>query len=154
MKSERRRQDERRAKKLRQVARRIKHGPSMVRRMTPVKRAVQIRRQHGRQGPWPIGRSSDWSNCVALGALLGGHSPYRQRPGIDLLLHGRQLLLTAFLGSLPRGFHPITGPLWWRFRRPESPRPRRRGASARRAFGERPVFANSYLSDSPLAIPW
>jgi hypothetical protein len=51
MKSERRRQDERRAKKLRQVARRIKHGPSMVRRMTPVKRAVHIRRQHPRQRP-------------------------------------------------------------------------------------------------------
>lgn len=51
MKSERRRQDEGRAEKLRQVARRIKDGPSMVRRMTPVKRAVHIRRQHPRQGP-------------------------------------------------------------------------------------------------------
>jgi hypothetical protein len=35
--------------------------------------------------------------------------PYRQRPSIDLLLHGRQLRLTAFLGSLARGLHPIIG---------------------------------------------
>jgi hypothetical protein len=46
MKSERQREDERRAEKLGQVARRIKHGPSMVRRMTSVKRAVHVRRQH------------------------------------------------------------------------------------------------------------
>jgi hypothetical protein len=46
MKSQRQREDERRAEKLRQVARRIKHGSSMVGRMTSVKRAVHVRRQH------------------------------------------------------------------------------------------------------------
>ena len=34
--------------------------------------------------------------------LRGGDRPNPQRPGCDLLLHGRQLLLTAILGSLPR----------------------------------------------------
>jgi hypothetical protein len=42
--------DERRAEKLRQVARRIKHGSSMARRMTPVKRAAHTERQR-RQRP-------------------------------------------------------------------------------------------------------
>jgi hypothetical protein len=51
MKSERRREDERRAKKLRQVARRIKHGSSMARRMTPVKRAAHAERQRRSQRP-------------------------------------------------------------------------------------------------------
>ncbi|HEY6777263.1 MAG TPA: hypothetical protein VI122_12220 [Thermoleophilaceae bacterium] len=43
--------DERRAKELRQVARRIKHGSSMVRGMTPVKRAAHVKRQFGRGRP-------------------------------------------------------------------------------------------------------
>jgi hypothetical protein len=40
MTTDRQRKDERRAETLRQVARRIKHGPSMVRQMTPVRRAA------------------------------------------------------------------------------------------------------------------
>jgi hypothetical protein len=51
MRTERRRKDERRAEKLRQVARRIKHGSSMARRMTPVKRAAHAERQRRRRGP-------------------------------------------------------------------------------------------------------
>jgi hypothetical protein len=45
MATDSRRKDERRAEKLRQVARRIKHGSSMVTRMTPVKRAAHVKRQ-------------------------------------------------------------------------------------------------------------
>jgi hypothetical protein len=51
MTTDRQRKDERRAAKLRQVARRIKHGPSMVRRMTPVKRAAHAERQRRRRRP-------------------------------------------------------------------------------------------------------
>jgi hypothetical protein len=47
------RKDERRAETLRQVARRIKHGSSMVAQMTPVKRAALVRRHHGRRRPMP-----------------------------------------------------------------------------------------------------
>jgi hypothetical protein len=43
--------DERRPEKLSQVTRRIKHGSSMVRRMTPVKRAAHVKRQLRRQRP-------------------------------------------------------------------------------------------------------
>jgi hypothetical protein len=45
------RKDDCRAEKLRQVARRIKHGPSMVGRMTPVKRAAHVKRQLRRRRP-------------------------------------------------------------------------------------------------------
>jgi hypothetical protein len=45
------RTDQRRAGKLRSVARWIKHGSSMVRWMTPVKRAAHVKRQHRRQRP-------------------------------------------------------------------------------------------------------
>ena len=51
MRTERGRKDERRAEKLRQVARRIKHGSSVARRMTPVKRAAPAQRQRRRRGP-------------------------------------------------------------------------------------------------------
>jgi hypothetical protein len=51
MTTDRQRKDERRAEKLGQVARRIKHGPSMVRRMTPVKRAAHVERQRRRRRP-------------------------------------------------------------------------------------------------------
>jgi hypothetical protein len=47
------RKDERRAEKLRQVGRRIKHGSSMVAQMTPVKRAALVRRHHRRRRPMP-----------------------------------------------------------------------------------------------------
>jgi hypothetical protein len=40
--------DQRRAEKLRQVGRRTKHGSSMVTRMTPMKRAAQVKRQRRR----------------------------------------------------------------------------------------------------------
>ena len=43
--------DERRAEKLSQVTRRSKHGSSMVRRMTPVKRAAHVTRQLRRPRP-------------------------------------------------------------------------------------------------------
>jgi hypothetical protein len=46
------RKDERRAEKLRHAARRIRNGSSMVARMTPVKRAALVNRQH-RQRPMP-----------------------------------------------------------------------------------------------------
>jgi hypothetical protein len=49
MKSETGRKDERRAEKLRQVTRRLKNGSSMVRRMTPVKRAAHVTRQRRQQ---------------------------------------------------------------------------------------------------------
>jgi hypothetical protein len=51
MRSEMVRNDERRAEKLRQVGQRIKNGSSMVTRMTPVKRAAHVKRQHRRQRP-------------------------------------------------------------------------------------------------------
>jgi hypothetical protein len=51
MKSERRRKDERRAEKLRQVARRIKHGSSKASRMPLVTRAAHTERQRRRQRP-------------------------------------------------------------------------------------------------------
>jgi hypothetical protein len=47
------RKDERRAEKLRQVGRRIKHGSSMVAQMTPVKRAALVRRHHRRRRRMP-----------------------------------------------------------------------------------------------------
>jgi hypothetical protein len=51
MKSETGRKDERRAEKMRQVTRRLKNGSSLVRRMTPVKRAAHVKRQQRRQRP-------------------------------------------------------------------------------------------------------
>jgi hypothetical protein len=45
------RNDERRAEKLRQVARRFKNGSSMVTRMGPGKRAAHVKRKHRRQRP-------------------------------------------------------------------------------------------------------
>jgi hypothetical protein len=51
MRSEVVRNDERRAEKLRRVGQRIKNGSSMVTRMTPVKRAARVKRQHLRQRP-------------------------------------------------------------------------------------------------------
>jgi hypothetical protein len=45
------RNDERRAEKLRHVGQRIKHGSSMVTRMSAVKRAAHVKRQHRRQRP-------------------------------------------------------------------------------------------------------
>jgi hypothetical protein len=47
------RKGERRAEKLRQVGRRIKHGSSMVAQMTPVKRAALVRRHHRRRRRMP-----------------------------------------------------------------------------------------------------
>jgi hypothetical protein len=43
--------DQRRADKLRQVARRIKHGSTQARRMSPVKRAAEAEREYRRQRP-------------------------------------------------------------------------------------------------------
>ena len=51
MKSETGRKDERRSEKLSQVTRRLKNGSSMARRLTPVKRAAQVKRQLRRQRP-------------------------------------------------------------------------------------------------------
>jgi hypothetical protein len=51
MRSEMVRNDERRAKKLRHVGQRIKNRSSMVPRMTPVKRAAHVKRQHRRRRP-------------------------------------------------------------------------------------------------------
>jgi hypothetical protein len=45
------RKDQRRAEKLRQVGRRIKHASSMVTRMTPMKRAAHVKRQRRRLRP-------------------------------------------------------------------------------------------------------
>jgi hypothetical protein len=93
--------------------------------------------------------------AVAVGAR---HAPWRS---FSLSSASRHRSAPARPPASPDGVPRLVGawsssdhrPLWWRFRRPEPPRPRRRGASARRAFGERPVLANSSLSDSPLAIP-
>jgi hypothetical protein len=49
VKTERQRQDERRAEKLRQVRRRIENGASTVRRMTPLKRAALVTRERRRR---------------------------------------------------------------------------------------------------------
>jgi hypothetical protein len=51
MKTDRQRKDAGRAAKLRQVRRRIENGASMVRRMTPVKRAAQAKRERRRGRP-------------------------------------------------------------------------------------------------------
>jgi hypothetical protein len=48
MRSEMAAKDERRAARLRQVARRLEYGPATVTRTTPVKRAAQVMR--GRRG--------------------------------------------------------------------------------------------------------
>ncbi|MGH2745753.1 MAG: hypothetical protein ACRDN8_25335 [Thermoleophilaceae bacterium] len=44
-----RRKDQRRADKLKQVARRIKHGSSKARRMSPVTRAAEAEREYRRE---------------------------------------------------------------------------------------------------------
>ncbi|MGH2715760.1 MAG: hypothetical protein ACRDM7_18095 [Thermoleophilaceae bacterium] len=44
-----RRKDQRRAHKLKQVARRIKHGSSKARRMSPVTRAAEAEREYRRE---------------------------------------------------------------------------------------------------------
>ncbi|MGH2742200.1 MAG: hypothetical protein ACRDN8_06885 [Thermoleophilaceae bacterium] len=44
-----RRKDQRRADKLTQVARRIKHGSSKARRMSPVTRAAEAEREYRRE---------------------------------------------------------------------------------------------------------
>ena len=46
-----RRKDQLRATKLKQVARRIKHGSSKARRLTPVKRAAEAERDYRRKRP-------------------------------------------------------------------------------------------------------
>jgi hypothetical protein len=46
-----RRKDQLRATKLKQVARRLKHGSSMARRLTPAKRAAEAERAHRRGRP-------------------------------------------------------------------------------------------------------
>jgi hypothetical protein len=45
------RKDQLRATKLKQVARRIKHGSSTARRLTPMKRAAEAEREYRRQRP-------------------------------------------------------------------------------------------------------
>jgi hypothetical protein len=39
------------------------------------------------------------------GTLLGSHLPHRQPAGVNLLLHGQQLFLPAFLSSFPCVLH-------------------------------------------------
>jgi hypothetical protein len=46
-----RRKDQLRAAKLKQVARRIKHGSSKARRLSPITRAADAEREHRRQRP-------------------------------------------------------------------------------------------------------
>jgi hypothetical protein len=46
-----RRKDQLRATKLKQVARRIKHGSSKARRLTPVTRAAEAERDYRRKRP-------------------------------------------------------------------------------------------------------
>jgi hypothetical protein len=50
MRSARAAKDERRAARLRQVARHLEYGSSTVIRMTPVKRAAQVMRERHRLG--------------------------------------------------------------------------------------------------------